>query len=248
EGGRRADLTSASSTAVDTSTSGFMKNVTWQLEVCNACRYCEGYCAVFPALERRRSCPRGHPVSGQPVFRLSGLLLCLHVRAAPRVWCEHPAGVCSCASRELRAVQHASRCTAAIRPAGPCSHGDNDRSRPLLPGGRRADRGHQAATWAPAWRGRFLSRCALCAHVLARAHLQPGRTGRAGVRRGALRGADPWTSSRLRLTIRTTRGGRGYLCTALLARWGCGRMHLSRGKGLVGACGLSSAGHVRISG
>src|SRR5438876_1282983 len=55
EGGRRADLTSASSTAVDTSTSGFMKNVTWQLEVCNACRYCEGYCAVFPALERRRS-------------------------------------------------------------------------------------------------------------------------------------------------------------------------------------------------
>ena len=25
----------------------------WQLDVCNACRYCEGYCAVFPALERR---------------------------------------------------------------------------------------------------------------------------------------------------------------------------------------------------
>ncbi len=29
-------------------------NAIWQLEVCNACRYCEGYCAVFPALERRR--------------------------------------------------------------------------------------------------------------------------------------------------------------------------------------------------
>src|SRR3954451_15967907 len=26
----------------------------WQLEVCNACRYCEGCCAVFPALERRK--------------------------------------------------------------------------------------------------------------------------------------------------------------------------------------------------
>lgn len=26
----------------------------WQLEVCNACRYCEGYCAVFPAMERRQ--------------------------------------------------------------------------------------------------------------------------------------------------------------------------------------------------
>jgi citrate/tricarballylate utilization protein len=25
-----------------------------QLTICNACRYCEGYCAVFPALERRR--------------------------------------------------------------------------------------------------------------------------------------------------------------------------------------------------
>jgi len=24
-----------------------------QLNICNSCRYCEGYCAVFPALERR---------------------------------------------------------------------------------------------------------------------------------------------------------------------------------------------------
>src|SRR5437764_15407383 len=23
------------------------------MSICNACRYCEGYCAVFPALERR---------------------------------------------------------------------------------------------------------------------------------------------------------------------------------------------------
>src|SRR5665213_3121356 len=26
---------------------------TRQLDVCNSCRYCEGLCAVFPALERR---------------------------------------------------------------------------------------------------------------------------------------------------------------------------------------------------
>ena len=26
---------------------------TRQLDICNACRYCEGLCAVFPALERR---------------------------------------------------------------------------------------------------------------------------------------------------------------------------------------------------
>ena len=25
-----------------------------QLTICNACRYCEGYCAVFPAMEMRR--------------------------------------------------------------------------------------------------------------------------------------------------------------------------------------------------
>lgn len=25
------------------------------MEICNACRYCEGYCAVFPAMERRRA-------------------------------------------------------------------------------------------------------------------------------------------------------------------------------------------------
>ena len=24
------------------------------MEVCNACRYCEGFCAVFPAMELRR--------------------------------------------------------------------------------------------------------------------------------------------------------------------------------------------------
>ncbi|MEM8843158.1 MAG: 4Fe-4S ferredoxin, partial [Pseudomonadota bacterium] len=25
------------------------------MEICNACRYCEGYCPVFPAMERRRA-------------------------------------------------------------------------------------------------------------------------------------------------------------------------------------------------
>ena len=30
-----------------------------QLNICNSCRYCEGYCAVFPALERRTLLDRG---------------------------------------------------------------------------------------------------------------------------------------------------------------------------------------------
>src|SRR4051812_16581697 len=29
-----------------------------QLQICNACRYCEGFCAVFPAMTRRLEFPR----------------------------------------------------------------------------------------------------------------------------------------------------------------------------------------------
>ena len=32
-----------------------VKEADRQLTVCNACRYCEGYCAVFPAMEKRRT-------------------------------------------------------------------------------------------------------------------------------------------------------------------------------------------------
>lgn len=32
-----------------------LQSAAWQLAVCNSCRYCEGYCAVFPALERRQT-------------------------------------------------------------------------------------------------------------------------------------------------------------------------------------------------
>src|ERR1035441_6680321 len=32
---------------------GVLEEAARQLTVCNACRYCEGLCAVFPALERR---------------------------------------------------------------------------------------------------------------------------------------------------------------------------------------------------
>ena len=30
-----------------------------QMRICNACRYCDGYCAVFPAMEMRRTFPQG---------------------------------------------------------------------------------------------------------------------------------------------------------------------------------------------
>lgn len=34
--------------------SELLKDGARQMTICNACRYCEGYCAVFPAMERRR--------------------------------------------------------------------------------------------------------------------------------------------------------------------------------------------------
>jgi citrate/tricarballylate utilization protein len=37
-----------------TSIDVLVTEATRQLTICNACRYCEGYCAVFPALERRK--------------------------------------------------------------------------------------------------------------------------------------------------------------------------------------------------
>ncbi len=36
-----------------------VQEATRQLNICNACRYCEGLCAVFPALERRRVLDHG---------------------------------------------------------------------------------------------------------------------------------------------------------------------------------------------
>jgi citrate/tricarballylate utilization protein len=45
----------SSSPTATTGTQSFIENAIWQAEVCNACRYCEGFCAVFPALERRQS-------------------------------------------------------------------------------------------------------------------------------------------------------------------------------------------------
>jgi len=36
-----------------------MSDAQWQFNVCNACRYCEGYCAVFPAAELRSTLTSG---------------------------------------------------------------------------------------------------------------------------------------------------------------------------------------------
>ena len=45
----------------------FLEEANRQLDICNACRYCEGYCAVFQAIETRREFTKGR------VFYLANL-------------------------------------------------------------------------------------------------------------------------------------------------------------------------------
>ena len=35
-----------------------VSEVARQMQICNACRYCETFCAVFPAMTRRLETPR----------------------------------------------------------------------------------------------------------------------------------------------------------------------------------------------
>ena len=55
-----------------------------QMTICNACRYCEGYCAVFPAMELRRTFSKG-----DLTYLANLCLLCLPVRAAARIRRQH---------------------------------------------------------------------------------------------------------------------------------------------------------------
>jgi len=38
----------------------FLNEARRQAEICNACRYCEGYCSVFPSLHAERAFADGH--------------------------------------------------------------------------------------------------------------------------------------------------------------------------------------------
>ena len=45
--------------ATDAAPSDAITDARRYMEICNGCRYCEGFCAVFPAMERRRDFPVG---------------------------------------------------------------------------------------------------------------------------------------------------------------------------------------------
>ena len=52
-------MSAAEKPALDTRLEQLVEEAQRVLAICNACRYCEGYCAVFPALERRLSFSEG---------------------------------------------------------------------------------------------------------------------------------------------------------------------------------------------
>ena len=67
-------------------------NARREVEICNACRYCEGFCAVFPALELRREFSAGDlSYLANLCHNCRGCLLRLPVRAAARMGHQHPA-------------------------------------------------------------------------------------------------------------------------------------------------------------
>jgi citrate/tricarballylate utilization protein len=58
-----------------------------QMTICNACRYCEGYCAVFPAMEQRRVFTKADlTYLANLCFDCRDCYLRLPVCAAARVW------------------------------------------------------------------------------------------------------------------------------------------------------------------
>ena len=48
------ELVRTAETTLDVGDTASVKEARRTMEICNACRYCEGYCPVFPAMERRR--------------------------------------------------------------------------------------------------------------------------------------------------------------------------------------------------
>ena len=69
------------------------------MQICNACRYCGGFCAVFPAMTRRLEFQGRRALPGQPVPQLRRLPARLPVRAAARVCRQRRRPWSRCAAR-----------------------------------------------------------------------------------------------------------------------------------------------------
>ena len=90
------------------------------LTVCNACRYCEQYCPVFPAMERRLTFqPRRSRLPGQPLSQLRRVSLRLPVRAAARVRHQRAADAGGDPAAFVPGVRLAARTRSGVHEAQP---------------------------------------------------------------------------------------------------------------------------------
>ena len=80
------------------------------MTICNACRYCEGYCPVFPAMEERLTFANGDlELPREPLPQLRRVPLRLPVRAAARIRHQRAAHARGDPPRVVRGVLLAER-------------------------------------------------------------------------------------------------------------------------------------------
>ena len=91
------------------------------MQICNACRYCEGFCAVFPAMTRRLEFGKADvTLPRQPLPQLRRLPARVPVRAAARIRRQRAAGDGEGARANLRGI----RVAAGVRRALPAQRPD----------------------------------------------------------------------------------------------------------------------------
>ena len=207
------------------------------MTVCNACRYCEQFCPVFPAMESRLTfADGGSRVSRQPVPQLRRVSLRLPVRAAARVRHQRAEDAGGDSRAFVRGVLLAVVPVERLQASQPA---DRPRSRRRTDRGdvrRRSDRQRRrvpAASWPPAtstasFRTTSWSRSSeawVCSSSLRSGSALPGSGATCGAARRTARPL-PISPARSRdvLTLRHLHGG-GVDCTsaeeqrAPLRRW-----------------------------
>ena len=92
------------------------------LRICTACMYCDGLCAVFPAIAGKHDFDADRPeLPRQPLPQLPRLLLCLPIRAAAPVRRQPAADARRRAAALLRRLRLAAACCATVSTPTPSS-------------------------------------------------------------------------------------------------------------------------------
>ena len=105
--GRIAGREAARSARRDAMSAPVYQEAARMVGICNSCRYCEGYCAVFPGNRApHRFRPRRSGLPGESMPQLRRVLLSVPIRAAARVRGQHSADVGASATRVVRRRTH----------------------------------------------------------------------------------------------------------------------------------------------